>query len=332
MADDVFRRLVHKENPFDILLVPRALFDYESTLVSSVLEPAPSETPYALVVNYWRDAGQRLCGSPGLERVRAGGAGDARRVDRLGAEATLAEVYALAEQALAWVAETQLVWLVADRCMHAAQQADQPLALAGASWVLGNVYRVTGREDEALALVAEAAGLLEPRLNEDGADETRGMWGALQLHAAVTHAGLGREGDALHSWDQGADMAGRLPTGYAHPWTVFGRPNVDVHAVSVHAYLRKGGRAIDEAERVDPDTVPSLERRSRLWLEVARSYHQRKDTLAALTLLRRACDVSQEAMSCHPLARGIAGELVASGGRLVERDARALARSLGLTA
>lgn len=33
----------------------------------------------------------------------------------------------------------------------------------------------------------------------------------------------------------------------------------------------------------------------------------------------------------HPLSRGIAGELVTSGGRLVERDARGLATRLGLT-
>ncbi len=113
---------------------------------------------------------------------------------------------------------------------------------------------------------------------------------------------------------------------------MFGTANVAVAAVSVHADLREGGRALEEAERVDPDSVPSLERQSRLWLEAARSYHLRKDSLGALNLLRQACDVSLEAMRCHPLARGLASELVTSGGRLVERDARALAHRLGLAA
>jgi hypothetical protein len=36
-------------------------------------------------------------------------------------------------------------------------------------------------------------------------------------------------------------------------------------------------------------------------------------------------------MRCHLIARGLAGDLDANGGRLVERDARALAGLLGLT-
>ncbi|WP_267595233.1 helix-turn-helix domain-containing protein [Carbonactinospora thermoautotrophica] len=249
--------------------------------------------------------------------------------DRRTAYAALSEVYALCEQVLAWVADASLVWLVADRGMLAAQQADDPLVLAGAAWVMGNVQRATGREEDAIALVREAAALLEPRL-ADGSDAERAMWGALQLHAAITSARLGREGDALRYWDLGNQMARRLPDGYAHPWTVFGTANVAVTAVTVHADLRKGGRALEDAERVDPDSVPSLERRSRLWLAVARSYHLRKDNVGTLNLLRQACDVSLEAMRCHPLARGLVSELVTSGGRLVERDARALAQRFGL--
>ncbi|MBB5152502.1 hypothetical protein [Saccharopolyspora phatthalungensis] len=73
-----------------------------------------------------------------------------------------------------------------------------------------------------------------------------------------------------------------------------------------------------------------MDRRARLWLEMSRSYHQKKDSLAALQTLQRATDISEESMRCHPLSRGIAGELVARGGRLVERDARSLATRLGL--
>lgn len=77
--------------------------------------------------------------------------------DRRCAYGTLSEVYALCEQALAWVAEPALLWLTADRCMHAAQQADDPLTLGGAAWVMGNVQRATSREEDAVALVNEAA-------------------------------------------------------------------------------------------------------------------------------------------------------------------------------
>jgi transcriptional regulator with XRE-family HTH domain len=246
------------------------------------------------------------------------------------AYATLSELYALAEQVLSWVADAPLVWLVADRGMHAAQQADDPLALAGAAWVMGNVWRTSGREAEALDLVDEAALLLEPRL-DNGTDEDRGMWGALRLHAAITAARMDREGDALRYWDLGSGMAARMPDGYVHPWTAFGTPNAQIIAVSVHADLRQGGRAIDSAEALDPDSVPSIQRQAMLWLDMARSYQIRKDRVGALNLLTQGCEASVEVMACHPMARGLAGELVVSGGPMVERKARRLAARMGMT-
>lgn len=251
--------------------------------------------------------------------------------ERRRAYATLSEVYALCEQALAWVAEPALLWLTADRCMHAAQQADDPLTLAGAAWVVGNVKRATSREEESVALVDEAADLLAPRLDGDD-DRPRAMWGALRLHNAISLGRLGREGDALRAWDEGSAMADRMPAGYAHPWTLFGAANASAIGVSVHVDLHHGGRAIDQASELDPDAVPSRDRRTRLWLEVARSYHQRGDSMATLGVLQRATAVSTESVSCHPIGRGITGELVTSGGPMVSRDARALARTLGMTA
>ncbi|MGH3622361.1 MAG: helix-turn-helix domain-containing protein [Sciscionella sp.] len=247
------------------------------------------------------------------------------------AAAALSEVYALCEQVLAWVAEPALVWLTADRCMQAAQQADDPLVIAGAAWVVGNVQRATQREEEALDLANEAAELLAPRL-EDGTDSHRAMWGALHLHGSITAARMGREGDARRHWDLGSDAARRLPDGYAHPWTVFGVANANITGVSVNVDLRQGRRALNEANKLDPDSVPSVERRARLWMEMARSYQQQDDHTGTLSLMQRAVSVSAEAMRCHPLARGLIGELVTSGAPMVRNEARALAHQLGITA
>jgi transcriptional regulator with XRE-family HTH domain len=245
------------------------------------------------------------------------------------AHAALANAYALAEQLLAWVADSPLLWLAADRCMASAEQADDPATLALAAWVVGNVWRATGREEDAYLLALDAADLLEPQLA--GADDTpRALWGAVRLHSALTAGRMGREGDALRLLDDGAAMAARLPGGYAHPSTLFGAPNAALAGVSVHVDLQQGGRAITAADAVDPDSIPSVDRRARLWLELARGYRQRKDNTAALHVLQRATATSTESMRCHPLARTLASELVTSGGRIVERDARALAATLGL--
>ncbi len=143
--------------------------------------------------------------------------GSARR----DAHAVLADVYHLAQHVLVNAAPPELLWLVVERGMAAAQIADQPLALAGAAWTVGNMLRIGGRMDEALALVHDAANLLEPRL-PDADDEWRAMWGALQLHGAVTAARAGRDGEAWAHWDRAAEAVQRLPAGYGRHWTAFG--------------------------------------------------------------------------------------------------------------
>lgn len=250
--------------------------------------------------------------------------------ERRAAAAALSGAYALCEQVLAWVADAPLLWLAADRCMSAAEIADDPVTLAAASWVLGNVWRSTGREEDAYRLASDAIALLEPRL--DGNPEARALWGACQLHGAITAARLGREGDALRGIDQAMGMARALPAGAAHPWTLFGVANTEISAVSVQVDLHKSGGALDAASTVDPDAVPSVDRRARLWLELSRAYAQQRDWLGTLGALRTGTAVSEESMRCHPLARTLVAELVTQGGRLNERESRALATRLGVTA
>src|SRR5262249_20008433 len=85
-------------------------------------------------------------------------------LERREAHAVLADAYRLAQHVLVNAAEPDLLWLVAERGMNAAHIADQPEALAGAAWTVGMVLRTAGRMDEALTLIDEASGLLEPYL------------------------------------------------------------------------------------------------------------------------------------------------------------------------
>jgi transcriptional regulator with XRE-family HTH domain len=249
--------------------------------------------------------------------------------DRRAASAVLADVYALVQHEVVWASESELNWTAADRAMMAAQDADTPAALAGAAWTLGMVQRSAGDTDGALTLAREAADLLEPRL-EDGDDELRGMYGALQLHAATTAARAGREGDAWRHWDQASGTASRLPGGYYHPWTIFGSSNVKLHAVSISADLSRSAEARNHAEDIDPDEIPSRERRGRLGVEIARAYHQRRDYPAALHWLETAYATSADSVRYSPTARQMTADAVDHGGALISRRARSLAGSIGL--
>jgi transcriptional regulator with XRE-family HTH domain len=248
---------------------------------------------------------------------------------RRAASALLAEVYALVQHEIVWASEAELTWTVADRAMSAGQDADTPAALAGAAWTLGMVQRSAGDTDGALTLAAEGCTLLASRL-EEGPDDLRGLAGALMLHAATTCARAGREGDAWRHWDQAGALAQQLPAGYHHPWTMFGTANIALHAVSINAELSKSRAAQNQAEQIDADEIPSRERRGRLGVEIARSYHQRRDYTAMLHWLEYAYQTAADSVHYSPAARQMAAEAVDHGGQLVSSRARALASSLGL--
>jgi transcriptional regulator with XRE-family HTH domain len=252
----------------------------------------------------------------------------AQGADRRTANAVLADVYALVQHEVVWASETALGVTAADRAMIAAQDADDPLALAGAAWTLGMVQRSAGDTDGAISLATDAAALLEPRL-QDGTDELRAMYGALQLHAATTAARAGREGDAWRHWDIAAETA-RTLGGYHHPWTMFGAANVKLHAVSISADLSRSGEAHGHAEQIDADEIPSRERRGRLGVEIARAYHQRRDYPATLHWLETAFATSHDSVQYSPTARQMTAETVDHGGPLISRRARSLAGSIGL--
>jgi transcriptional regulator with XRE-family HTH domain len=248
---------------------------------------------------------------------------------RRAAHAVLSDAYHLAQHVLVNAAVPEMLWLVVERAMAAAQIADDPLTLSGAAWTVGMMLRQAGRADEALQLIHEAADLLEPGL-PDAADDWRGMWGALQLHGALTAARAGRDGDAWAHWDRADMAAGRLPDGYAHPWTKFGRANLDLTGVSLTVDLWKSREALRRAEQIDPDTIPSRERRGRLFVELARGHHAVDEEIAATRLLLLACDEGVDAVRYSPAARLIVDELVAQPPKAVRGDVRLLAQRVGI--
>ncbi|MFI0817065.1 helix-turn-helix domain-containing protein [Streptomyces sp. NPDC021098] len=252
--------------------------------------------------------------------------GDERRK----AYRVMAEAYALAQQYAAHTTEPELYWLTVDRARMAAEESDDPVMLAAAAWIVGNGLRGNGHTEEALRLVSEAADTLRGQL-ENGPDIVRGTFGALCLHAAVTAAKEGREGDAWRWWDEADSTARRMPD-YAHPWTMFGTGNVAVHAVSIGVDLRTPGAALRKATETVPESIPSVERRSRLFLDAARSEYARKEHAGSLHYLRKAVETSPEAVRYVPSGRRLAADLALNVPVPLRTDAQELAESVGVAA
>lgn len=267
-----------------------------------------------------------------LPNLITGAEAAARQLDgvaRRRGHATLAAAYRLASQATAHLAPAELAWLIAGRAVSCAEQADDPVTIGAAAWNMGNLMRDGENPQRAIQVVTDAAARLQPHLGEAGPG-ARAIYGALHLHAAVTSARQGRDGEAWSHWDAGEAVARTLPAGYVEPTTVFGRANVQFHAVSVATDLRKAGRALQTASEIDPNAMPSLERRARLWVEVARGHLLRGDMRAAATILALAHEINAETVRHTPAARTVATQLWRRAPAALRPEAIRLAERVGV--
>lgn len=247
--------------------------------------------------------------------------------DRRKAQATLAQVYHLTQLYLSFQPPAPLVLLSGDRAMTAAQDADNPHAMAAAAWYVNHVYRDAGEEHEArVELARQMCDLLSP--DKEGDDLA--MWGLLRLAMALSYAKVGREGDALRHWDEADKAAKALGDNYIHPWLMFGRSMVDAYMITIQADLMHSGYAIRQAAKVDLTKMPSATRRSFHTSETARAHHMRDESLATVTLLTKASKESPDTFGFSLFARSAVPDLVENGGATVRPDAERLASTLGL--
>jgi len=248
--------------------------------------------------------------------------------DRRSALSSLAQTYHLTQLFVSFQPVPELVTMTGDRGFIAAQDADDPHAMAAAAWYLNHVFRDAGQQHEArVQLATDAAALLRP---EAGAED-RALWGLLQLAIALSHAKRGHDGDAWAAWDQAARAARALPAGYVHPWLMFGRAMVDAYAITMHADLAHAAEAIRAADRLDIATLPSATRRSFHLIETARAY-SRSEPVATVHLLGRAWEESPDTLRFNLFARSAVMQLREENRATVRAEVNDLARKLDVAA
>ncbi|WP_159941839.1 MULTISPECIES: helix-turn-helix domain-containing protein [unclassified Nocardiopsis] len=243
--------------------------------------------------------------------------------------AALAQTYHLAQLYLSFQPAQELVTLTGDRAMAAAQDADDPHAIAVAAWYMNHVFRDAGERHEArVDLAMSASELLRP----DSDPEDLARWGLLQLAAALSYAKVGRSGDAWRYWDRADEAARRLGDRYAHPFLIFGRGMVDAYAITMNADLFKAGTAIRAAGSVDLAAMPSATRRSFHIIESARAHSLQGEDVAVVHLLAKAYEESPETAQYNRFTRATVMDLSVSGNGMIRDDVRRLARKIGVRA
>ncbi|GAA4714881.1 helix-turn-helix domain-containing protein [Phytohabitans rumicis] len=245
------------------------------------------------------------------------------------AHAVLAETLGLTQMFLAYQSgAADLLWRVVDRAVLAAQESGDPAALAGAVWFAAQAHRDAGDWDTAMAVNLDALTAVEPQL-EDADDELLALYGALQFEAAYTAARAGEAGRAWRYWDAADAVSRRLPEGFYQRWTSFSRVIMGAHAVTVEVELRKGGSALQTADRTPAALIPSRPRRARHLIEVARGHYLKRDHQATVGTLREAYETAPETIRYNGYARKITAELL-EGPPSLRREANDLAVKVGL--
>jgi transcriptional regulator with XRE-family HTH domain len=250
---------------------------------------------------------------PLVEEARAAvdaATGDARRAALL----TLAMACQLGQEVAARLGEPDLSWIAAHRALTAAQEADDPAAVAVGAWRVCHAVLRAGDVEETSDLAAAAATDLASRLREPD-PASLSAYGALRLVGAVAAARTGDGDDAGALLDDARATAGRLGEDRNDAWLTFGPTNTGVHAVAVAVELGDPAGALDAARAVDVGALLTLERQATHRVQVAQALVQRRRDPEALRQLLAAERLNPEGLPHDTLAR----EIVAG---LVRRDRR----------
>ncbi|MBO0853305.1 MAG: helix-turn-helix transcriptional regulator [Nocardia sp.] len=245
--------------------------------------------------------------------------------DRRSAAATLAGTWHITRQWLHHIPDGDLAWVVGERAMNTAREADDPHLIALGAWALSASYRRAGQQEEATRLCLNAADEVKRRI--DASSEERldllADYGMLHLAASVSAAQSNDDGRAwaLHNV---ADETAHALGAHIDPWTIFGRGNVDIHGLALQAELGRADAVVEYSRRLNLNSVPSVERRSRAMIDTARGLVRRREDEGAILVLLDAENASADEVH-HSI---VVGELLRE---LINRDnARARAHVQGL--
>ncbi|HET6708209.1 helix-turn-helix transcriptional regulator [Amycolatopsis sp.] len=180
----------------------------------------------------------------------------------------LAELYTLTTELMIKVSNDRLAWTAADRALQAADASGDLLTQAATRRSWGIVLRRSGQADTARQLVLDTAEALQPHLRR-GPEHLAG-YGTLLETAAYTAAVDGDRDTAKALIAEAAGAAARV----APHATAFNPTAVGLYQVSIARVLGDSGTAIEHARRIDPASIPVVERRARYFSDVARAFHQ----------------------------------------------------------
>ncbi len=238
-------------------------------------------------------------------------------------------LYQVARALLKYLGRVDLGGLVSDRAMRYAEETEDPLLIAAATWSLGHAMLSDDMPAGALDLAMKGSEALAPML-ADGTQEHFSLYGGLLLVAvlaAVRTRSVAGTGIAPGA-GAGSGAAGRRrPRLHG---TAFGPTNVGIHMVRVEHECGEISEALRMADDVDITRTPSLERQTSLLYKVAQCYDCRNNDVAVFVHLKMAERLCPEDFQHRQDVRGMVSTLVKRAKPSYSAEVREFAERIGL--
>lgn len=241
------------------------------------------------------------------------------------------EVYQLVRAVLKYLGRVDLCGLVSDRAMRYAEETEDPLLIAAATWSLGHALLTDDMPGGALDLAVKGSEALEPLL-PDGTPEHFSLYGGLLLVATL---GSLRTGDPWRAREllRGPAHQAALQVDEGHNYhntLFFGPTNVGIHVVRVEYECGEISEALRLADDVDITKTPSLERKTSLLCKVAQCYDCRSNDAAVFVHLKMAERLCPEDFQHRQEMRGMVRTLVKRAKPSYAPEVREFAGRIGL--
>ena len=243
----------------------------------------------------------------------------------------LADTYQAAAAVLTKLGETAAAWAAAERSVAAAERAGLPLLAAAGDLRLAQAFLSAGQLDQAERVVSVTATGLEPKARRDSPPELLSVWGTLNLIWAIIATRQGQERAALDFMGKAETAAKWLGEDRDDFGTQFGPTNASIQAVMVSVELGDAGAALRRAKTIDTSKLLA-ERRARFLIDVARAYHQRRQSEDVLRTIIEAEALTPEQVRTHRYTREMVRDLLRDERRPLTSELRALAKRVGVLA
>jgi transcriptional regulator with XRE-family HTH domain len=240
------------------------------------------------------------------------------------------EVYQLARPVLKKLGRVDLCGMVSDRAMRYAEETEDPLLIAAATWTLGHAMLSDDMPFAALDVAMTASEALEPLL-PDGTPEHFSLYGGLLLVAAIASA---RTGDPWRARELLRDPVSRaaeqVGDGHNYYHTVFGPTNVAIHRVTIEHETGELSEVLRLADDVDITRIPSLGRQTEHLYQLARAYECKGNDTAVFVHLLKAERICPEDLQRSYIARALVTTLLKRAKPSYAGEVREFAGRIGL--